>query len=260
LHKTIAALALGVALVAGATTAGAADQLSLKIGVEGAFPPFSRTLPSGEIVGFDVDITHALCAEMKAKCEIVPQAWDGMIPALLEKKFDAIISSMSITEERQKVVAFTDKYYESPVTWIAAKKSKLDPNKTTLKGKIIGVQSGTVAAAYLEDHYKDIATIKAYDTQENADLDLVAGRIDVTLGDLFQLTEGFLKEPDGKNYEIKGKPFTDRKTMGDGIGIALRKEDNALREKFNAAIKAIRANGVYKKVNDKYFNFDLYGH
>ena len=259
LHKTIAIVALGVALVAGAATARAADTLTLKIGIEGAYPPFSKTLPSGEIVGFDVDISKALCAELKAKCELVAQAWDGMIPALLEKKFDAIISSMSITEERMKAVAFTNKYYESPVAWVAAKKFKIDPNKTTLKGKTVGVQSGTVAAAYLEDNYKDVVTIKAYDTQENADLDLVAGRIDLTLADLFVLSEGFLKEPDGKNFEVKGKPFTDRKTMGDGIGVALRKEDTALRDKFNAAIKAIRANGVYKKINDKYFNFDLYG-
>ncbi|MBI1209461.1 MAG: transporter substrate-binding domain-containing protein [Azospirillum sp.] len=258
MRKLLTALVVG-AVMAAVATASVRAETKLKIGVEGAYPPFSQTQPDGSITGFDIDIAMALCAEIKASCELVAQAWDGMIPALQEKKFDAIVASMSITDERKQVVAFTEKYYESPAAYVGPKGVAVDTSMAGLKGKTIGYQSGTVSAAYAEDHLKDVATLKAYDTQENANLDLVSGRIDLLLADLLVLSEGFLKEKDGAGFEIKGKSFTDPKTMGEGIGIALRKEDTDLRAKLNAAIKAIRANGVYKKINDKYFAFDLYG-
>jgi lysine-arginine-ornithine-binding protein len=253
----ILALATGMLLVTGSGQATAQDKL--RLGTEGAYPPFNETKPSGEVAGFDIDIGNALCAEMKVQCEWVAQAWEGIIPALKEKKFDAIIASMSINDERKQVVDFSGKYYESPAAWVAAKTSTIDTSMTGLKGKVIGVQIATVSACYLEDNFKNIATIKQYDTQENANLDLAAGRVDVVLADLFVLTDGFLNKPEGAAYEVKAKPFTDRKCMGEGIGIAVRKEDGALRERLNAAIKAIRANGVYQAINAKYFPFDIYG-
>lgn len=231
----------------------------LRLGVEGAYPPFSETLPSGEIVGFDIDIAFALCKEIGATCELVPQAWEGMIPALLERKYDAIVASLSITPERKQVVDFTDRYYKTPGAFMAPKGITVDTSKAGLKGKVIGVQVATVSACYLEDQLTGTATIKQYDTQENANLDLIGGRLDLVFADLVTLKGGFLNRPEGAAYEIKGPTVYDEKCMGEGIGVAVRKEDTALKQRFNQAIKALRANGTYQAINAKYFDFDLYG-
>jgi ABC-type amino acid transport substrate-binding protein len=187
----------------------------------------------------------------------VPIAWDGLIPALQENKIDVIMNSMSATEERKQVVDFSDKYYDSPAIFVGPKSETVEISPEGLQGKTIGVQVSTIHANYVEAKYKGIVTIKTYDTQENANLDLIAGRVDLLLADSTALTDGFLKSPEGADFEIKGKPFTDP-LIGNGAGIAVRKGD-PLGAKFSAAIKAIRANGVYKTINDKYFAFDIYG-
>ena len=222
-----------------------------------SYPPFTWVDAQGKLNGFEIEIADALCAQMQVKCEWVLQSWDGIIPALQEKKFDAIIASMSITDERKQVVDFSDKYYNSPAIFIGPKSETVDISPDGLKGKTVGVQVSTIHASYIEAKYKGIVTIKTYDTQENANLDLIAGRVDLLLADSVALTDGFLKSPEGADFEIKGKPFTDP-LMGDGAGVAVRKGD-PLGAKFSAAIKAIRDNGVYKKINDKYFGFDIYG-
>ncbi len=256
--RTVAAL---VAVVVVGFTAGLAmpQDDALRIAVEGAYPPFSETLPSGEIVGFDVDIARALCAELKAECEIVDQAWEGIIPGLLERKYDAIIASMSITEERKQVVDFTEKYYESPGAFVGTKDVAVEITVDGLAGKAVGVQGATVSECYVESNWGDIVDLKRYDTQENANLDLTLGRLDLVFADLFTLTDGFLNREGGDAYEVKGGSIADRACMGEGIGIAVRQDDDVLRERFNAAIRAIRASGVYQEINAKYFPFDLYG-
>jgi len=222
------------------------------------YPPFTQISADGKISGFEYEIAEALCAEMKVKCVWVLQAWDGIIPALLEKKFDAIVASMSITEERKKVVDFSAKYYDSPAMFVGRKDTVIDITPEGMKGKTVAVQVSTVHANYIEAKFKDVVTVKTYDTQENANLDLFAGRVDLVLADSIALEDGLLKTPEGADFEMKGKPFTD-KLMGDGVGVAVRQSDTALRDKFSAAIKAIRANGTYKAINDKYFKFDVYG-
>ncbi|MBF0288433.1 MAG: ABC transporter substrate-binding protein [SAR324 cluster bacterium] len=239
----------------------AKDWNKIRIGVEGAYPPFSSVDADGKLVGFDIDIAWALCEEMKAECKLVPQDWDGIIPALLARKYDAIIASMSITEERKKKVAFTDKYYHTPAKF-AAKKGMF-PNFTKedipklLKGKNIGVQRETIHDRYLSDNYEKIMNIKRYGSQDEAYLDILAGRLDILLADSVALEDGFLKK-DGKDFEFVGPSITDVKWFGPGAGIAIRKNDKDLVEKFNKAIQAIRANGVYKKINDQYFDVDIY--
>lgn len=249
---------LAVAGIALATLTGAASaEMKIRVGTEGAYPPFNFKDSSGELKGFDIDIAKALCAQMNAECTFVAQDWDGIIPALLAKKYDAIIASMSITEERKKKVDFSDKYYSSPAKFIVDKKSGIkDVTAAGLKGKTIGAQGSTIHSNYLEDKYKG-SKIKLYKTQDDANADLASGRLDAILADSAVLLE-WLKKGDGKCCEFTGPGFNDPKYFGVGAGIAVRKGDDKLRDAFNKAIAAIRANGTYQKINKKYFPFDIY--
>ncbi|NRP72469.1 ABC transporter arginine-binding protein 1 [Ensifer psoraleae] len=251
---------LTLALVCAAlvsSTAQAADKL--KIGTEGAYPPFNFVDSSGKIGGFDVEIGLALCERIKAECEVVAQDWDGIIPGLLAKKYDMIIASMFITEERKKQVAFTDPYYLAAMTHVAPKGAGLTEfSNEALKGKVIGAQSGTTQADYIAAVYPD-AEIKLYPTQDEANLDMVNGRLDLQVGDMLPMLDWVNKNDDGKGCcELIGEPITDKKFVGDGVGIAVRQEDNDLREKLNKALEEIRADGTYQKINDKYFTIDVY--
>jgi len=238
-----------VAALVFAGTASAADKI--RIGTEGAYPPFNQIDASGNVIGFDVDIAKALCEKMKADCVIVTQDWDGIIPGLLAKKYDAIVASMSITDERKKAVAFTDPYYSNSLRFVAKKGSDIDP--TNLKGKTIGAQRATISGSYLEDNLKDVVDIKLYDTQENAYLDLGADRVDAVLADMLVNYE-WLNSDEGQGFEFKGEAID----IDDRIGIALRKDDTELVKRFNEALAGIRADGTYDKINAKYFPFSIY--
>jgi len=257
--KRIATLAASALIVAAALLQPAAAQDVVRLGTTPEpYPPFINIDPNGKLSGFEIELAEAVCAEAKVKCEWVLQAWEGIIPALLEKKFDAIVASMSITDERRQVVDFSGKYYDSPAMFVGRKDQDIDITAESLNGKTIAVQVSTIHANYLESKFKDVATIKSYDTQENANLDLIAGRVDLVLADSIALEDGLLKTADGADFERKGDTFTD-KLMGEGVGFAVRKEDTALRDKLTAAIAGIRANGTYKSIADKYFSFDIYG-
>lgn len=244
------------AILLGATQANAE---TVRIGVEGAYPPFSSVTADGKLVGFDIDIANALCAEIGAKCELVQSDWDGIIPGLLAKKFDAIIASMSITEERKKKVAFTNKYYNTPASFARPKGDSTEVSKDSLKGKIVGIQGATIFERFLNEEFGDVVEVKTYGTQDEVYLDAKSGRIDLMMADSVAMTDGFLSTDDGKDWELFGPGYTDPKYFGEGAGIAIRKEDTALVEKFNAAIEAIRKNGTYAEINKKYFDFDVYG-
>ncbi len=247
------------ALALGAAQADAKEWKKVRIGVEGAYPPFSEVTADGKLVGFDIDIANALCEEMKVECELVTQDWDGIIPALQARKYDAIVASMSITEERKQKVDFTNKYYNTPAKFVRKKGSGIEITKEGMKGKSVGVQRATIHDNFITEVYGDSVEIKRYGTQDEAYLDMVAGRIDLLLADSVALDGGFLQTEDGKNYEFVGPDFSDPKYFGDGAGIALRKGEDDLREMFNEAIDAIRANGKYKAIQDKYFDFNVYG-
>jgi arginine/ornithine transport system substrate-binding protein len=237
----------------------AKDWTKVRIGVEGAYPPFSYVQPDGELAGFDIDIAKALVEAMGAEVTLIAQDWDGMIPALMAKKYDAIIASMSITEERLKKVNFSKRYYRTPVKFVTKKGAIPVFSIDAIKGKAVGVQRATVSDKYLSDVYGKDVKIKRYGTQDEAYLDLIAGRVDLLLADSVVLLDGFLKKEEGKDYEFVGPDFNDPKWFGEGIGVALRKQDKDLEELFNKAIETIRANGVYKSIQDKYFDFDVYG-
>ncbi|MDQ2634624.1 amino acid ABC transporter [Mesorhizobium sp. YM1C-6-2] len=232
----------------------------MKIGTEGAYPPFNNLTPDGKLEGFDIDIANALCAEMKVTCEFVTQDWDGIIPALQAGKFDAIIASMSITPERAEKVDFTNKYYNTPSAIAGPKDSTIPATltKADLAGKTIGVATSTTHFNYASQTYTD-STIKGYPSSQEFLLDLANGRVDAVEDDISVLEE-WLKTPDGACCKIIGQPSPQPvEIFGPGAGIAIRKGETDLVNKFNDAIKAIRANGKYKEINDKYFSFDVYG-
>ncbi|GAB4068888.1 ABC transporter substrate-binding protein [Ancylobacter sonchi] len=252
----IAKLFAAAAVFALTAAAAQAQTKTVRIGTEGAYPPFNSVDSSGQLVGFDIDVAKALCEKMKVECTFVAQDWDGIIPALLSKKFDAIVASMSITDERKEKVAFTVPYYQTPGSVIAPKDTKItDISPAGLKGKTVGTQSSTTAAVFLEEKYKD-SEIKLYPTQDEANADLAAGRLDAILADKFVLYEWLEKSSDGKCCKFIGADLKDVNPQG--TGIAVRKEDNELREALNKAIQEIVADGTYKKINAKYFPFDIY--
>jgi arginine/ornithine transport system substrate-binding protein len=257
--KRLFGAALAAVLAFGAGAAAAKDWTKIRMATEGAYAPFNYVTPDGQLAGFDVDIANALCAEMKAECTLVKQDWDGMIPALLARKYDAIIASMSITEERKERVDFTDKYYHTPARLAAKKGAGLEATAEGLAGKKIGVQRETIHDKFATDNWGDTAEIVRYGTQDEANLDAVAGRVDALLADMVVLDAGFLKTDLGKDFEFTGPEFNDPKWFGPGAGIAVRKQDKDLTEKLNQAIAAIRANGTYDKIAKKYFDFNIYG-
>ncbi|WP_127523441.1 ABC transporter substrate-binding protein [Mesorhizobium sp. Z1-4] len=251
-------LAAAAALAVTMGGAQAQDMMKLKIGTEGAYPPFNNLEADGSLVGFDIDIAKALCEEMKADCEFVTQDWDGIIPALQAGKFDAIIASMSITEERMEKVDFTNKYYNTPPALAAPKDTDIaGVTKEDLAGKVVGAQGSTTHSNYAEATYTD-SEVKLYPTADEYKLDINSGRVDAVVDDVIVLQD-WLATDDGACCKIVGTITPVVEIHGPGAGIAIRKGEDELREKFNAAIDAIRANGKYKEINDKYFDFDAYG-
>lgn len=225
---------------------------TLKIGTEGAYPPFNLIDASGQVVGFDLDIAHALCARMAVECEVVTSDWDGIIPALNAGKFDFLVASMSVTEERQQAVDFTDPYYTNKLQFVAPKSADFKTDEQSLDGKVIGAQRATIAGTWLEDNLDDVVDIKLYDTQENAYLDLASGRVDGILADKFVQWE-WLKSEAGQDFEFKGEPVFDN----DEIAIAVRKGEDELRQRLNQALAEIVADGTYEQINAKYFPFSI---
>ena len=255
--KKLIAVAVVAMMILG-TSVSANEWNKIRIGVEGAYPPFSEVAPDGTLKGFDIDIARALCEEIGAECVLVPQDWDGIIPALLARKYDAIIASMSITPERKKKVAFSDKYYNSPAKFARKKGSGITISKAGLKGKTVGVQRATTHDSFITGEFGESVEIKRYGTQDEAYLDAIAGCVDLLLADSIAMDDGFLKTDKGKGWEFVGPGYSDPKYFGVGAGIAVRKSDQDLADLFSKAIKSIRNNGVYKKINAKYFAFDVY--
>ncbi len=246
-----------VAITLAAFSAGAQAE-KLRVGVEGAYPPFSWKEPDGTLKGFDIDFALEVCKRLQRECVLIEQEWDGMIPALLSRKFDTIIASMSITEERKKKVDFTVKYYNTPPGIVAKKNAGFSQSNAGLKGKRLGVQRATTHQCTAEKMFPD-AELVLYATQEEVFQDLAVGRLDAQISDSLQVSEGFLKQDMGKGFAFLGGMISDEECQGVGAGFAVRKKDTLLRDSLSAVIKGIRDDGTYKKLNDKYFDIDIYG-
>jgi polar amino acid transport system substrate-binding protein len=249
-----AATATAMISVAGARAA----DLKLTIGTEGAYPPFNSVAADGSLVGFDIDIARALCAEMKADCTFVTQDWQGIIPALQAGRFDAIIASMAVTDQRKGKVDFTHIYYRTTPAIVVPKDSTVaGVAPEDLKGRSLGVRDATVHFRYAKAKYKE-SDIRKYPTIAGYEKDLSAGGLDAAM-DSRPVLEAWLKTDAGQCCRILGMVKPDPQIHGAGAGIAVRKGDTDLANRFNAAIAAIRTNGTYKMINDKYFDFDIYG-
>ncbi|MCW8163389.1 ABC transporter substrate-binding protein [Verminephrobacter aporrectodeae subsp. tuberculatae] len=247
--KSIASALLGLTLGLGASAANA--QQTLRIGVEGEYAPFNEVDKNGKLKGFDVDIANALCDEMQVKCSFVIQTWDGIIPALISNKYEMIVSSVSMTEKRKAVVAFSKPYYKEHAVFVGPKGKEMAIDGDGLKGKTIGVQTASAYEKMLKEKFP-AATAKSYPAVPDHNLDLNNGRLDAVLAARLPMLD-WLKTRDGKNFEVKGQAFKDAKYMGEGAGIALRKGDTALMNKVNAALDNILKNGKYDAINNQYF-------
>ena len=215
------------------------------------YPPYTEKQANGEWKGFEVDLIHKLCSEMKADCEIKEVAWDGIIPSLLAKKIDVIFSSMSVTEEREKQIAFSKAYYDSAIAVVGPKEASVKKYPDDLKGKIIGVQNSTVSASYLKTYYEKIADVKYYDTQDSANADLIAGRLDLMMADGTAMTE-FVKTADAKDLAyLSTVPYDP--IFGKGVGAGLRKDDAALKARLDQAIQTLLASKDYDDLSQHYF-------
>jgi len=255
----------------------AGDWSKIKIGTEGAYPPWNGTNAAGELEGAEIDLVFDLCKRMKAECELVAQDWDGIIPALQNGKYDAIIAGMSITTERMEVINFSQGYANEPASFSVLKSSKLaalkaggkvnmdaldgtstallDSLKKTLKGTTVGVQGATTHENFVKQVLGDSVTMKSYDTQENLELDLSIGRIDAALSDQGSM-EKFMESDKGKEIAFIG-PGLGGGSFGGGVGVGLRKADTDLLKMFNKAIDEARADGSLAKHFSKWFGKDI---
>jgi lysine-arginine-ornithine-binding protein len=257
--KSWLSLAAAAALVLAAGTASAE---TLRVGTEGAYPPYNATDASGKLVGFEIDLANELCKRTQMTCEIIQQDWDGMIPALMNKRYDAIMAGMAITPERQKQIMFSKPYSTTPAWFVGAKDGilkdakTLDDIKAALKGKTVGVQRSTIHQNFLEQKVPGIE-VRLYDTVDDTNLDLANGRIDAALGDSLGW-DPFLKSPEGQNFNHFGPDLTgkDDPLFGEGVAIGLRKEDTTLKEKLDKAIDAMNADGTMTKLSVQWFGFD----
>ena len=239
--------------------AAPAAPAELKVAIDATYEPFTYKTPDGKPTGFDVDIAEAICAEIKRQCVYVEQVWDGMIPGLLAQKYDVIISSMSITEERLQQVDFSDKYYNTP-SRIVVKADTAFTDAASLKGKKLGVLKGSTQEKYAMGELSPAGvSVVPYEAQDQVYLDVKSGRLDGTVADSVEVTGGFLSKPEGQGYGFVGPVLNDPKYFGNGAGVAMRKGQDELKGQINEAIKAIRANGTYETISKKYFEFDVYG-
>lgn len=249
MKKLIVAASCALALIAG--TAQAKDWKEIRIAFDVPYEPFEYKTPDGELTGFEVELAEAMCDELKADCTFVIQAWDGMIPGLLARKFDAIMSSMSITPERAERVLFSEPYYNTPGAWFARENVTVDPSDTSaMKGKVVGVQRGTTMDTYVTENMSDLVEIKRYTTADDMVLDLEGERLDVVFVD-YPVGEQTILSHEG--FHQIGEPVK----LGEGVGVAMRPRDKDLAAKINAALKKLKNDGTYDEIMNKYFSYDI---
>ncbi len=244
-----------VALLFAAGVATGADE-PLTIASEGARPPFNY-LDNNELAGFEIDLGRELCTRMKRNCAFVAQDWDSLLPGLTAHQYDAVMAAIDINDERRAQVAFSKPYVQMPVSFVVAKTSPLkDIASASFAGKTIGVEDGSAAQTYLEEAYKG-ATIRTFASLEDAMLDLAEGRIDALLADALSIADFMTKRREGQCCKVLGNPPRDSNISGEGIGVAVRKTDVALREAIDAALQSITDDGTFARISGRYFSFPI---
>lgn len=229
---------------------------TLTVATEAAYPPFNYLDRKGLPAGFEMELAQEACERMKAECEFAAYRWDELIPGLLEKKFDIVMSSLEVTSERRRRLGMSRRYYLSPGAFIAAKGAAFDGPPALLRGKKIGVQKDSSHADWIDKSFRRSAQIKRYPGIGEALRALSADEVDAVFGDKVQLWL-WSRKPEGSCCELVGQDIKDPQTLGIGISAGLRREDIKLREAFNKALAELMSDGTYKKINDKYFPFSL---
>ncbi|WP_069384515.1 transporter substrate-binding domain-containing protein [Halomonas caseinilytica] len=252
LNKLLSIGVLGAGMIAGVANAEVRD---IRIGVDVPYEPMEYRTADGELTGFDIELGNAMCEEIGIKCEWVVQGWDGIIPGLMARKYDAIMSSMTINDKRREQVLFSDPYFTPPSAWFAPADSEITtPDETTLEDMSIGVQRGTLQDNYVTDMYGDVADVNRYATADDMVLDMDSGRLDIVFLD-FPVGKSTLLDSEAGDYKTVGEKITEPKQyFGDGFGIAFRKRDEALAEAFNEALATLKENGTYADIEAKYFS------
>ncbi|MDF2153405.1 arginine ABC transporter substrate-binding protein [Vibrio sp. CAU 1672] len=236
-----------LASLIGLVSANAAAQQEIKFAMEATYAPFEYMDENNQIQGFDVDLANALCKELEAKCSFHNQAFDSLIPALKFKRYDAAISAMDITEARLEQVSFSQPYYDNAAAFVSIEGKVADP--AALQGKRVGVQNGTTHQSYLIEKMPGVTAVP-YSSYQDAFIDMKNGRIDSVFGDTAVVAEWFKKED---SLVYVGKPVTNPQYFGNGFGIAVNKNNQELVNKLNVALQAVKANGEYDVIYNKYF-------
>lgn len=254
---TVAATLAGAALLP--QGASAREWKDVRIAVDVPYTPFEYRTADGELTGFEIELGDALCAEAKLNCTWVEQGWDGIIPGLLSRKYDAILSSMSITPERERQVLFSTPYYMTPSVWIARKDRDIDlDDKAALKGLRVGVQRGDIRDNYVSEFYADTLTIRRYATAEDVATDFEAGRLDLAMMDYPVALETLnFTAPDSPYRQVGPDVREPERIFGKGAAVAFRKRDKDLAEKFNQALATVKQDGTYDRLMKKYFDYDI---
>ena len=255
----------------------AASAKTIRIGTEGAYPPWNNLNSAGELEGAEIDFGNELCKRMSADCEWVTQDWDGIIPALLNGKYDIIIAGMSITEERKEKVNFTNGYMTDGARFAVLKGSgladlsiakKVNLNNAggkeqaaigqliaAMDGATVCVQSSTIHQNFLEKHMSGAVKVKLYQAVDDHNLDLAAGRCDAILADVGSIID-FMESDGGVDVAFTGPTFSGG-VFGDGVGGAVRKEDTDILEMWNAVIAEMSADGTTAEITKKWFGRDI---
>lgn len=257
MNLKVSSMLIGTTLAALLSTSSLAQTIKIGIATE-PYPPFSVPDAAGNYTGWEIDMANAVCQQAKLDCEIVATAWDGIIPALLAKKVDVVAASLSITEDRKRVIDFSNKYYQSGASIIGPKSMQFGSSPAELDNKIIGLQAASIHVKFAKAYYPN-ATIKEYQTQDEANQDLYSGRIDATQADALTL-EAFLQSKEGQACcDLKGMAVNDESLLGEGIGFGLRKGNDELKSTLNTAIQTLLENGEYARISKPYFSFNIYG-
>jgi ABC-type amino acid transport substrate-binding protein len=228
----------------------------ITIATEGAFPPFNYLDKKGLPAGFEMELAQEACQRMKAECEYTVVKWDDLIPGLLDKKFDIIMSSLEVNNERRRRLGLSRRYYLSPGAFIAHKGEPFDGPPTLLRNKRLGVQKDSTHADWIDKSFRRSAQIKRYATVADALQALANDEVDAVFGDKVQLWL-WSQKPEGKCCEVMGQDIKDNQTLGVGVSAGLRREDIKLREALNKAFAEMMSDGTFKKLNEKYFPFAL---
>jgi len=240
-------------------TAGIAQADEVRIGIAAEpYPPFSSPDAAGNWEGWEIEIIDAICDAAELNCVITPTAWDGIIPALVSGRIDAIMNSMSITADRLQTIDFSDPYYNTPTVIVGQRDMEMDATPEGLDGLVLGVQVSTIHQTYAQTYFEGATEIRTYQTQDEANQDLAAGRIDATQADSLALDD-FLATDAGQCCELKGAVADDEEILGAGVGAGVRKGDDDLREALNRGIAAILDDGTYDEITSRYFATSIYG-